>query len=110
MLSPYVAVWAVRSKLNPDRVGWWAISGDLPTDYMACGKEQSAGDILISFAAFWRKAAARMALGENIDGFTIKGVTDPARLKELAPLLATRAELLEEFGVREREAEGLEED
>jgi Domain of unknown function (DUF4826) len=33
-LSRYVAVWAVRSKTNPNAVGWWAISGDLPTDYM----------------------------------------------------------------------------
>src|SRR5437764_5727586 len=48
-LSPYVAVWAVRSRANPDRVGWWAISGDLPTDYMTCGREQEAGDILIGF-------------------------------------------------------------
>jgi hypothetical protein len=26
-LSRYLAVWAVRSKANPDLVGWWAISG-----------------------------------------------------------------------------------
>src|SRR5688572_11663462 len=63
-VSPYVALWAVRSKSNPDLVGWWAISGDLPTDYMTRGGEQDAGDILIGFATRWREAAMRMAIGE----------------------------------------------
>jgi hypothetical protein len=95
-VSPYVAVWAVRSRANPDRVGWWAISGDLPTDYMSCGHEADVGDVLIAFAASWREAAKRMAAGEEPNGFTIG---DPSRAQDLAPLLAKRAETLHEFGV-----------
>src|SRR5438132_14084795 len=53
-MSPYVAVWAVRSKANPDRIGWWAISGDLPTDYMTASGQRSTGDVLIAFANQWR--------------------------------------------------------
>jgi hypothetical protein len=35
-VSPYLAIWAARSRAKPDFVGWWAISGDVPTDYMTC--------------------------------------------------------------------------
>jgi len=102
-LSPYVAVWAVRSRANADRVGWWAISGDLPTDYMTCGREQDAGDILIGFAARWREAAKLMAVGQQPDSFCIG---PPSRAKELAPMLQARADLLHDFGVDEKSDSG----
>jgi hypothetical protein len=57
-LSPYVAVWAVRSKRKPDRVGWWAISGDLPTDYITSTTERDDADVLRAFARQWKAAAA----------------------------------------------------
>ena len=39
-LAPIIAVWAVESTNRPDWVGWWAISGDLPTDYTTCREER----------------------------------------------------------------------
>jgi uncharacterized protein DUF4826 len=93
-VSPYVAVWAVRSKANPEWVGWWAISGDLPTDYMTAAGQGSTGDVLIAFANLWRAAAERMTDGEQLDRYT---VGDPSRAKELAPLLQSRADLLHEW-------------
>jgi hypothetical protein len=93
-VSPYVAIWAIRSKKSPDRVGWWAISGDLPTDYMTTEREHCAADILRAFAARWRDAARRMALGMQPDGFVIG---PPDRARELAPLLEARSKLLKEF-------------
>jgi hypothetical protein len=98
-VSPYVAVWAIRSRANPDVVGWWAISGDLPTDYMTCGDERNAGDILIAFATRWREAAKLMALGQQPEDFSIGG---PEHAKELASLLAARAELLHSIGMELR--------
>ena len=95
-VAPYVAIWAVRSRENPDCVGWWAISGDAPTDYMTCSDERDCGDILTAFAARWREAAERMAAGNQAEGFTIG---EPERARELAPLLARRAELLYDFAV-----------
>lgn len=95
-LPPYVAVWAIRSKANPDRVGWWAISGDLPTDYMTCSHEHDPGDVLLAFSRLWKAAAERMAVGEIPVGIMIG---DPRHARELAPLLAKRAELLHEFGM-----------
>ena len=29
-IDPYIALWAVQSPSSPGRIGWWAISGDLP--------------------------------------------------------------------------------
>src|ERR1043165_1466713 len=53
-LSPFVAIWAIRSKAHPDRIGWWAISGDLPTDYVTCTNERDDADVLLSFSRQWK--------------------------------------------------------
>ena len=92
-IAPHVAVWAIRSVKDPDYVGWWAISGDLPTDYMTYRREESVGEILIAFATRWREAAKLMAMGKQPEGFSIGG---PEHAKELAPLLTARAKLLYE--------------
>ncbi len=34
-VAPHVSLWAIESKVRPDWVGWWAICGDLPTDYVS---------------------------------------------------------------------------
>ncbi|MGD0093771.1 MAG: DUF4826 family protein [Planctomycetota bacterium] len=102
-LSPYVAVWAVRSPTCPERVGWWAISGDLPTDYMSFEHEhKDSGDVLIAFSKQWQALAEQMALGRRNANYTIG---DPAHAKELAPLLATRAGLLHDFGMQIKKGE-----
>jgi hypothetical protein len=93
-LSPYVAVWAVRSKANPDLVGWWAISGDLPTDYLTCHHESNNAEVLRSFSRQWKAAAVRMEQGDNLPGYQIGPV---GHEKELAPLLLRRAQLLADF-------------
>ncbi len=81
---------------TPDRVGWWAISGDVPTDYIACSGERDSGDVLIAFSRVWKAAAKKMAEGKQLENCTIAD-GKPARVKELAPLLLTRAESLEEI-------------
>lgn len=93
-LSPYLAIWAVRSKLNPGRIGWWAISGDVPTDYISCTKERDNVDVLLSFSRVWKSTADYMAKGLWAPNHQIG---PPGRQKELAPLLRSRAELLEEY-------------
>jgi len=93
-LHPYVAIWSVRSNERPDRIGWWAISGDLPTDYLTCANEQENADVLLSFSRRWKAAAEQMATGVQPSGYCIG---PPGLEKELAPLLLTRAQLLEDF-------------
>lgn len=91
-LWPHLALWAVRSKANPDLVGWWAISGDVPTDYLTATRElRCNADVLAAFAAVWFEAATTMARGEYA------GIGKPDKVAELAPLLRTRAEILSEL-------------
>jgi hypothetical protein len=88
-LPPYIAVWAVRSKSNPGAVGWWAISGDVPTDYMTATREiRSEADVLAAFGARWLDAAEAMSRGQHV------GIGTPDQTAQLAPLLRSRAEIL----------------
>jgi len=93
-LSPYVAVWAVRSNTHADRIGWWAISGDLPTDYVTCTTERSNSDVLLSFSRQWKTLAAEMAVGKRSPHYHIGPAGSE---KEFAAMLLTRAELLADF-------------
>jgi hypothetical protein len=34
-VAPYVSIWAIESLARPAWIGWWVISGDLPTDYIS---------------------------------------------------------------------------
>jgi len=91
-LSPYLAIWAVRSKANPGLVGWWAISGDVPTDYMtASSKLRSIGDVMTAFGKQWSASAAAMSQGQYMGFGSLK---ETARI---APLLQSRAALLIDF-------------
>ena len=93
-IQPYVAVWAIESAARPGWVGWWAISGDLPTDYIACGAERHPRAGLRGIAERWRDAAALMADGKTVPDWS---VGSPAEQSELAPLLAARADALLSF-------------
>jgi Domain of unknown function (DUF4826) len=93
-LSPYIAIWAIRSNASSDRIGWWAISGDVPTDYITCTHENDDADVLLSFARVWKSAAAYMANGMWAPNHQIG---PPGRQKEFAPMLLSRAQFLEDF-------------
>lgn len=95
-LAPYVAIWAVESKSNPGCVGWWVISGDLPTDYVSSASLPHPRDAMAVIAARWREVAERMARDEPVAGFS---VGDPANWQILAPLLASRAKSLQAWAV-----------
>ena len=97
-VAPVIAVWAVESQQNLGRVGWWAISGDLPTDYTTCGDERSPRQALHDIGVRWRDAAASWAVGERFDAMSLG--SKEAELA-LAPLLASRAELLLDFSSNE---------
>ena len=102
-LSPYLAIWAIRSKANPDAVGWWAISGDVPTDYMTAAQDiRSAADVLAAFGRQWSQSAESMSRGEHV------GIGKPENVRELAPLLRIRAGMLQKLSdqVRDEESEG----
>jgi hypothetical protein len=93
-VAPYLAVWAIESLKNPGWVGWWAISGDLPTDYTTCGPERHPREGIRDIATRWKHAAECWARNGSVDRFRIGAAEDMATI---APPLAVRAELLLSF-------------
>lgn len=90
-VSPYVAIWAIESVTKPGWVGWWAVSGDLPTDYTTCGPQRNPREGLRDIAARWKRATRSYADNSSDDGWKIGR---PEDRETLAPLLAARAEML----------------
>jgi hypothetical protein len=90
-LPPLVSVWAIEDAQRPGWVGTWAICGDVPTDYVSAGAIKHPRDAMLAFVARWRDTAADMAAGRASPGFSIG---TPADWPTLAPMLASRAELV----------------
>ena len=97
-LAPYVSIWAVESAKRPGWVGWWAISGDLPTDYVSASEIKHPREALQAFAARWREAASSMSQGQALLGFSVGPASEGPGL---APTLAARADLLQDLATDE---------
>ncbi len=93
-VDPHVALWAVQSTRHVGRVGWWAISGDVPTDYMSSSDGEHPRDALRYFSAQWRDVAGYLRRGERHP--TIDP-GDPADWPEIAEMLERRAQILQEY-------------
>lgn len=91
---PYVAIWAVESVGHSGSVGWWVISGDLPTDYTSCGPGRHPREGVRAIAHRWQETASLWKDGKRAEGSSIGSSQNEAAL---APLLATRADLLLSF-------------
>lgn len=90
-VCPYVSVWAIESLVSPGSVGWWAISGDLPNDYVSASKAKFPREAVEAIALLWQEAAQYMARGENHP--TVR-IGNGSQNRELASMLASRAALL----------------
>jgi hypothetical protein len=89
-----VAIWAIESVARPGWIGWWAISGDLPTDYCSAADiepPQHPRKALRVLAERWLASAAAWENGLETPDFQIAG--SPLN-RELVPLLKSRAETL----------------
>jgi hypothetical protein len=93
-IAPIAALWAIESKKSPGCVGWWAISGDLPFDYVSASKLKHPRDALRAIAESWLAQSALMARGETDPEISIG---PPAEWPSLAPLLRSRASTLLEI-------------
>lgn len=91
---PYVSIWAIESLRNPGSVGWWAISGDLPTDYTSAGTTRNPRAAMRRFADTWNDVAACMRKGIPHAEIAF-GPSE--QNSELAPLLERRAEALNQL-------------
>lgn len=93
-VKPYVAVWAIESNASPGWIGWWAISGDLPTDYISASDidpPQHPRKAVRAIADRWLKLVAMWKDGRDDEELQIG---DHHSRLELTPLLEKRAHLL----------------
>ena len=93
-VAPYLSVWAVGSRARSGSTGWWAISGDVPTDYLSAHDASDARAAMLAFARNWQELADKMSRGL---ADTDVQVGAPEDWSTLAPLLASRAKTLKQF-------------
>jgi len=97
-IPPYLALWAIQSHRVSGRVGWWAISGDVPTDCLSSDDGKNPREALRAFSKIWREVSDCMAEGKK---HPTVNIGPPDRWKDFAPLLRRRADLLEEFAAND---------
>ncbi len=90
-VAPYVSIWAIESQQRPGWVGWWAIAGDLPTDYVSAKTIKDPRAAVSAFSERWIEVSSYMLRGEAHPDIRIgSSETWP----QLGPLLKSRASLL----------------
>ena len=92
-LDPYLALWAVQSAKAPGRIGWWVISGDVPTDYMSGSSGYHPRDAMRYLSGQWMQIADCMARGVRHSYM----IGRPDQWPTLAPLLRSRAETISRY-------------
>ncbi len=93
-VAPHFAIWAVESKRIKGKIGWWAFSGDCPTDYVSesgkCHPRAALKDLIKS----WKECIPYMKQGRQAP--STKFGTE-ANVKELGSLLEKRISILEDW-------------
>ena len=97
-VAPYVSVWAIESKENPDRIGWWAIAGDLPTDYVSAYTIKDPRSAVTVISERWQDLSGYMLRGEPHPEIQIG---QPEAWPQLGSLLRSRASLLARWAKEE---------
>ena len=82
-VHPYLALWAVQSKASPGWIGWWAVSGDLPADYISRSEARHPREALRAFARQWREVSGCMRRGEPHPDYRIGSSEERSALGEL---------------------------
>ena len=93
-LQPYLAIFAIESVVAPGRVGWWAITGDAPTDYVSFGDADHPREVMRHFARQWAEYSASMLRGEPHPDVAFGS---PESWPELGDLLRRRAQILQQW-------------
>jgi hypothetical protein len=96
-IAPHFAIWAVESKQVPGSVGWWAFSGDCPTDYVSEDGSCHPRNALKLLLNKWTAYVVALKAGMQPEGIRFGTGAD---LEDLGDLLEHRVRLLSEW-VRE---------
>jgi hypothetical protein len=89
-VAPHIAIWAIESRQSPGWVGWWAISGDVPTDYCSAQDCRHPRLAMRRFAEEWATAIDQTRPEDTTIGATGLPVS-------LLSLLKARSDLLFQF-------------
>jgi hypothetical protein len=90
-VAPVASVWAMESIVSPGRVGWWAIYGDLPTDYVSAARIRHPREAIRAFAGSWTDYVSTVRRGDPHPDLSIGG---EAPSEELLAMMTSRAETL----------------
>lgn len=90
-IAPHVAVWAIESGEEEDLLGWWVITGDLPTDYFSAMELHHPRQVLAEAAARWQMLLDNVAKGVEDESISLAGLAENPELQEV---LRVRIELL----------------
>jgi hypothetical protein len=93
-VAPHFAIWAVESKLAPGSVGWWAFSGDCPTDHVSDDGHSHPRNALRLLLEKWRAYVPALKAGQQPRGVSFG---DGADLALLGTSLERRISLLTEW-------------
>lgn len=96
-VSPYVAVWEVPGSVSGAR-SFWAISGDLPTDFLSADTLPDPRSAVRAIAERWELVARYMTEGKQHPTISIASHMEQGHL---ADLLAKRAQMLADWAARE---------
>lgn len=89
--APHFAIWAVESQKSSGSVGWWAFSGDCPTDYVSENGDCHPRSALKELLDRWKKYIPYLNKGENPPNVNFGSEEN---LTELARLLEKRIDIL----------------
>jgi hypothetical protein len=90
-VCPYVSIWEIESSQSPGDVGWWAIAGDLPTDYCSAAVIKRPREAMREFARRWFELVPFVRSGKPHSEIRMGA---PGPNPELAALLDARAGVL----------------
>jgi len=93
-VAPYFAIWAIESKRQVGQIGWWAFSGDCPTDYISGDGVTDPRQALEKLLENWSHYLSFMKNNSQPPNTTMgKGVN----LLELADLLERRILIMKDW-------------
>ena len=90
-LAPYVSIWRVMSMKYEGSIGWWAIAGDLPTDYISSTDARDVRQAMRKFSSYWIETSEYMLKGKQPPNVIIG---KPEDWPMLGDLLSRRADIL----------------
>jgi hypothetical protein len=94
-VAPYFAIWAIESQASPGKIGWWAFTGDCPSDYVSEDGSCHPRSALQTLISNWENYVSYLKRGTQPPETSFGSHSDP---KELANLLVERISLLKGWG------------